>query len=157
CQVIFWNAVTGAKLDLFTAHEAAIAAIRFSHDGHWLAAVGFEGVVRLYDVAGKQLVAQAAAPCEDMRAVTFSHDDKIVAVGGRCGSIRLLSLPRGDVIRDIPAHRQRVRALAFSSDGSYVASSGEDRSIHVAAMRSGESYTLPLRPAKVLSLAFYGP
>jgi WD40 repeat protein len=156
-QIIFWDAATGAKLDLFTAHQAAIAAIRFSHDGKWLAAVGFEGVVRLYDVAAKQLVAQSPAPCDDMRAVTFSHDDKLVAVGGRCGSIRLLSVPRGEVIRDIPAHRQRVRAISFSSDGSYIASSGEDRLVHVVALSGGDAYDLPPRPAKVLSLAFYGP
>jgi len=156
-QIIFWDAATGAKRDAYTIHDAAIAAIRFSHSGQLLAAVGFEGIVRLYDVATKQLVAQPLAPCEDVRAVTFSHDDRLVAVGGRCGSIRLLSVPRGEVIRDIPAHRQRIRAIAFSSDGSYLASAGEDRLIHVAPVAGGGGYSLPPRPAKVLSLVFYGP
>jgi WD40 repeat protein len=92
-----------------------------------------------------------------MRALTFSHDDQSLAAGGRCGTIRLFSIPRGEVARDIPAHRLRIRAIAFSSDGSYVASSGEDRQIHVAPLAAGEGYNLPQRPAKVLSLAFYGP
>jgi WD40 repeat protein len=162
-QIIFWNADTGEKLDVFTVHDAAIAAIRFSHDGKLLAAVGFDGVVRLYDVPTKRLIAQPLAPCQDVRAVTFSHDDQLLAVGGRCGSIRLLSLPRGEMVRDIPAHRQRIRAIAFSSDGSYLASAGEDRLIHVAriaggaAGNAGETYSLPPRPTKVLSLVFYGP
>jgi len=38
-----------------------------------------------------------------------------------------------------------------------VASSGEDRLIHVAPVAGGAGYKLPPRPAKVLSLAFYGP
>jgi len=142
---------------VLAVHHAAIAAIRFSHDGKWLAAVGFEDTARLYDVNSKQLSARLPAPCQDMRALTFSHDDQLLAVGGRCGSIRLLAMPNGNPVRDIPAHRQRIRAIAFSSDGSYVASSGEDRLIHVAPVAGGAGYSLPPRPAKVLSLAFYGP
>ena len=161
-QIIFWNAATGEKLDVFAVQDAAIAAIRFSHDGSLLAAVGFEGIVHLYEVASKRLAGQPLAPCQDVRAVTFSHDDQLLAVGGRCGSIRLLSLPRGEMVRDIPAHRQRIRAIAFSSDGSYLASAGEDRLIHVAriagaAGHADDNYSLPPRPAKVLSLVFYGP
>jgi WD40 repeat protein len=155
-QVIFWDAVSGAQLDVVATHQAAIAAIRFSHDGKLLATVGFEETVRLYDTATKQLVARLPAPCQDMRALTFSQDNQLLAVGGRCGSIRLLSIPSGQLVRDIPAHRQRIRAIAFSSDGSYVASSGEDRLIHVAPLAGGEGYNLPPRPAKVLSITFYG-
>ena len=156
-RIIFWDAASGEKLDVFALQPAAIAAIRFSHDGKVLAAAGFDDAVRLYDIAARRLVAQPPAPCQDLRAVTFSPDDKLLAVGGRCGSIRLLTVPQGDIVRDIPAHRQRIRTIAFSSDGSYVASSGEDRLIHVAPVEGGAGYSLPQRPAKVLSIAFYGP
>jgi WD40 repeat protein len=156
-QIVIWDAQSGAKLGIFATQQAAIAAIRFSADGKWLATVGFDETVRLYDVATKKLVAQAAAPCQDVRAVTFSPDDQLLAVGGRCGSIRLLSAPRAELLRDIPAHRQRIRAIAFSSDGSFVASAGEDRLIHIAPLAATQTYRLPPRPAKVLSLTFYGP
>jgi WD40 repeat protein len=156
-QIIFWDTATGARREIFALHDAAIAAIRFSHDGKLLAAVGFEESVRLYDVATKQVIARPPAPCQDIRAVTFSPDDQLLAIGGRCGSIRLLSVPRGELVRDFPAHRQRIRALAFSSDGAFVASSGEDRLIHVAPVAGTEGYSLPPRPAKALSLVFYGP
>jgi WD40 repeat protein len=156
-QIIFWNAADGTQLDVLPVPQAAIATIRFSHDGKLLATVGFEDVVRLYDTASKQLTNRLPAPCQDMRALVFSHDDRFLAVGGRCGSVRLYSMPRGTLLRDISAHRQRIRAIAFSSDGSYVASSGEDRLIHVAQISSGAEFSLPPRPAKVLSLAFYGP
>jgi WD40 repeat protein len=156
-QIIFWDATSGAQLDVVATHQAAIAAIRFSHDGKLLATIGFEETVRLYDTSTKQLVARLPAPCQDMRALTFANDDKLLAVGGRCGSIRLLSIPSGQLDRDIPAHRLRIRAIAFSSDGSYVASSGEDRLIHVAPLAGGAGYSLPPRPAKVLSITFYGP
>jgi WD40 repeat protein len=81
----------------------------------------------------------------------------LLAVGGRSGVLRLYSMPRGEMVRDIEAHRQRIRAIAFSLDDSYIASSGEDRSIHVAPLPGGVGYSLPPRPAKILSLAFYSP
>jgi WD40 repeat protein len=156
-QIILWDAVSGIQLHELAIHPAAIAAIRFSHDGKLLASVGFEEIVRIYDTNTRRPIARLPAPCQDMRAVTFSHDDQLLAVGGRCGSIRLFEMPSGQMLRDIPAHRQRIRAIAFSSDSSYVASSGEDRSIHVTPLAGGADYSLPPRPAKVLSLAFYGP
>jgi WD40 repeat protein len=156
-QIIFWDAATGTKIDSFAVHEAAIAAIRFSHDGKLLAAVGFEEAVYLYDVATRRLIARPVAPSQDVRAVAFSPDDQLLAVGGRSGMVRLFSVPRGELVRDIPAHRQRIRAIAFSSDGSFVASSGEDRLLHVAPLAGGQGYSLPQRPAKTLSLVFYGP
>jgi WD40 repeat protein len=103
----------------------------------------------------KQLVAQ----CRHLAryADAGAPDEQLLAVGGRCGAIRLLSVAGGEMVRDIPAHRQRIRSLAFSSDGTYVASSGEDRLIHVAPVAGGQGASLPPRPAKVLSIAFYGP
>lgn len=156
-QIVLWDAATGQQLDVLTTQEAAIAQIRYSPSGKYLAALGFEEHVRLYDVASKQLVARMPAPCQDMRTLVFSPDERMLAAGGRCGAIRLLSVPDGAAVRDIPAHRQRIRSLAFSSDGSYVASSGEDRLIHVAPAAGGQGSSLPARPAKVLSIAFYGP
>jgi len=157
-KVIFWDAASGSQLESFAEHPAAIAAVRFSHDGRLLAAAGFEGLVRIYDVAARRLVAQPAAPCNDMRSLAFSPDDGLLAAGGRCGTLRLLAMPRGEVDRDIRAHRLRIRTIAFSPDGAYVASSGEDRLIHVTPLADAAGgYSLPPRPAKVLSLVFYGP
>jgi len=156
-QIIFWNATSGEQIEVFSIQQAAVAAIRFSHDGKRLVAVGFEETVRIFDTVSKQLIVRLPAPCQDMRTATFSHDDQLLAIGGRCGSIRLFAMPQGELVRDIPAHRQRIRAIAFSSDGSYVASSGEDRLIHVTPLAGGQGYALPPRPAKVLSIAFYGP
>jgi WD40 repeat protein len=156
-QIIFWDAVSGAQLDVLSVQQAAIAAIRFSQSGDLLAAVGFEDNVRIYETHTKQLAARMPASGQDIRTVMFSHDDQLLAVGGRSGVVRLYSMPRGEFVRDIEGHRQRIRAIAFSLDDSYIASSGEDRSIHVAPLAGGGGDILPPRPAKVLSIAFYGP
>ena len=56
-QIIFWDAASGAKLSVFTAQHAAIAAVRFSHNGKWLAVVGFE--IELVPVIGRAGIGHA--------------------------------------------------------------------------------------------------
>lgn len=156
-QVLLWDATRGTALGVLATAEAALAAIRFTHDGKFLAAAGFADRVYLVDTASRQRLAQLPAPGDDMRAVAIAPDDTLLAVGGRSGVVRLLALPGGEQVRDLAVHRQRIRSLEFSPDGSYLASSGEDRTIHILALASGEGFHLPLRPAKVMALAWFGP
>ena len=136
----------------------AIAAIRYSHGGQSLIAAGFEQPLRLFDVASGEVAHELDGTCRDMRAVAWSPDDQTLAAGGRCGKIRLYDAANGSATGDIAAHHQRVRSLAFSPDGAYLASAGEDRTIHIIPLQQGgEGYRLPLRPAKFMALAFYGP
>lgn len=156
-QVLLWDTERGMNLGVLAAAQAALAAIRFTSDGKYLAAVGFEDRVHLVDTASRQRLWQLPAPGDDMRAVAIAPDDRVLAVGGRSGVVRLLGLPGGEPLRDLAVHRQRIRSLAFSPDGGYLASSGEDRTIHIVRLASGEGFHLPLRPAKVLAVAWFGP
>jgi hypothetical protein len=157
-RILIWDAETGQLSRELVKLDHAIAGLRFSHDGTLLASVGFSGIVRVHNVADGGLLLSRDAPCEDMRSVAFSPDDRMFACGGRSGAIRLLSTQQGDLLRDVAAHRQRIRAIAFSPDGSYLASAGEDRHIHIVPTgHEASSYSLPLRPAKVMSLVFYAP
>lgn len=156
-QVLLWDALRGTSLGVLAAAEGAIAAIRFTSDGKLLALAGFEDQMRLFDTASRQLLMRLPAPGDDMRAVAIAPGDRLLAVGGRSGVVRLWELPQGELVRDLAVHRQRIRSLVFSPDGSYLASSGEDRTIHVLSLGSGAGFHLPLRPAKVLALAWLGP
>ena len=156
-QVLLWDVERGTSLGVLATAQAALAAIRFTSDGKWLAAVGFGDDVHLVDTASRQRLWRLPAPGDDMRAVAIAPDDKLLAVGGRSGVVRLMALPGGELLRDLAVHRQRIRSLAFSPDGSYLASSGEDRAIHILTLASGEGFHLPLRPTKVMALAWFGP
>ena len=157
-RILLWDAASGELRTELPRAKEAVAAIRYSPGGQSLIAAGFEQPLRLFDVASGQVALELAGTCRDMRAVAWSPDDQILAAGGRCGKIRLYQAATGSTIRDIAAHHQRVRALAFSPDGAFLASAGEDRTIHIVPLRAEDrAYRLPLRPAKFMALAFYGP
>ena len=157
-RILLWDPASGELLGELPRAREAVAAIRFSHGGQLLISAGFEQPLRLYDVARGEVSHELDGTCRDMRAIAWSPDDQMLAAGGRCGKIRLYEAASGSGIRDIAAHQQRVRSLAFSPDGAYLASAGEDRTIHIVPLREGaQEYRLPIRPAKFMALAFYGP
>jgi WD40 repeat protein len=157
-RIILWDAASGELRGELPRAKEAVAIVRYSHSGQSLVAAGFEQPLRVFDTASGEVAQTLDGTCRDMRAVAWSPDDQTLAAGGRCGKIRLYEAASGSGIRDIAAHQQRIRSLAFSPDGAYLASTGEDRTIHIVPMLQGaEDYRLPIRPAKYMALAFYGP
>jgi WD40 repeat protein len=153
-----WDAESGSWEAALDGHEQAIAQVRYSHGGKLLATTGFQKHVHLYDIENRKLLHELDAPCPDMRGASFAPNDEQFAVGGRCGTIRFFDTASGRKLRDVAAHQQRIRALAFSQDGNYLASAGEDRTIHITPLGAeSKPYTLDVRPAKFMSLVFYGP
>jgi WD40 repeat protein len=159
---------------LLIAAPASWILAWMSHGSPWVFITAAASLIPLAGLIGlgtEQLARRAGPALGGFLNATFGNAaELIIAVvalrSGHADVARLLldrgapirsPMPGGELVRDIPAHRQRIRAIAFSSDGSYVASSGEDRLIHVAPLSGGPGYNLPPRPAKVLSLAFYGP
>jgi WD40 repeat protein len=157
-RIILWDAASGELRGELPRAKEAVAIVRYSHSGQSLVAAGFEQPLRVFDTASGEVAQTLDGTCRDMRAVAWSPDDQTLAAGGRCGKIRLYEAASGSGIRDIAAHQQRIRSLAFSPDGAYLASTGEDRTIHIVPLLQGaEDYRLPIRPAKYMALAFYGP
>lgn len=155
-HICLWDGRTGARVRTLPASEA-VTALAFSHDGRWLAAIGFAARMRVYDVATGELKQELGCPCKDMRVVVFSPDDRLVAAGGRNGKLRIWDFATGRSHHEIEAHRQRIRALAFSPDGTQLVSAGEDRVVRVWSVDSGqEEFTLPTRAAKVFAVEFCG-
>lgn len=156
-KIILWNALTGEKLKDFVEHPQAIAAIAFSRDGKFLAATGFENKVRVYEVTLAKLVMEFDGPCDDLRALSFSPNHRYLACGGRSGALRVWNVQTGEVALEDKLHAQRIRSIDFSPDGSLLASCGEDRQVMVRDVFTGaEPFALPRRPAKVMTMAFYG-
>ena len=84
-------------------HESGVTSVAFSPDSHWLAAGGWDGSVRLWDVSALLALGDAGGPATDLRSVLPSSETLVL---------------RG--------HAGGVRSVAFSSDGSWLASGSDD-------------------------------
>ena len=93
-QIIFWDAASGQQLDVLATHQAAIAAIRFSHDGKYVA-TGCNRSAQIFDVVTgtKVCVLQddSVEAVGDLyiRSVCFSPDGKYLATGAEDKLIRV--------------------------------------------------------------------
>jgi WD40 repeat protein len=127
-----------------------VSAVRFTPDGHWLAAADRAGWLHLFNL-------QAQPMPEGQSTWTHSyqqHQEEIdtlvaspaggwLATGSRDDTIRLWPLLEDGVAGDpllLAAHQGDVNALAFDSQGARLASASNDDSVRIWAIPPLESY-----------------
>ena len=155
-RLILWDSMSGAKIREQLSSGQTLTAICFACSSDQIASVGLGNTLQVFDVSEGTLVRELNCPSIDMRALTFSPCGQHIAAGGRNGRIRVWDSRSGDVVVQYSVHQQRIRGLAFSPDSRWLASCGEDRKVYVFSMDTRDSFMLPRRRNKVLSLVFCG-
>jgi RNA polymerase sigma factor (sigma-70 family) len=158
--VIFWDAATGKELRRVT--QTGVSQVAFSPDGKTLAAGGWDGTARLWDVvAGSELRVMKPAPEPGARekgivdTVAFSPDGALLAVAGHDGAISVWDTATGEERQRLRGHDHVVWSVAFSPDGKLLASGGLDMTVRLWEVATGkEVHRLTGHSGWVLSVAF---
>ena len=152
-HVYLHDSASGAVRHVLRGHLGTPIDLRFSHSGQWLASVGFDHSIRLWDVASGSLL--ATGPGTDV-ALRFSVDDRRLATSFQDGTIGWLEIAPADVLRTLhpPQNGDRPWALAASRDGRVLASSG-DGGVRIWNLESRQSIELPAGgPGERVSIGF---
>jgi WD40 repeat protein len=121
---------TGKALHTLTHHGLppltgpGIWKLAFSADGHALATVGADKVIKLWDARTGEFVAACTGHTGLVKAVAFSPDGKTVASASVDGAIKLWDAVTGQERATLEKHRIGISSLAFSPDGRTLASGG---------------------------------
>jgi WD40 repeat protein len=131
--ITLWNLKTHAILNssLDKREDIPLAFLQLSPDGKILATGGFEGLVRLWDMAtGDELLPPIQEP-ETVVSAAFSPDGRVLAIASLDQTIKLWELDRRRELETLKGHESGVWTVTFSADGRRLASGGEDKTVRL--------------------------
>jgi WD40 repeat protein len=135
--VQLWDPDTGRELGVLP-WEMDVRAVAFSADGKLLAAAGYWGDVKVWDLTGKG--AEASTPPEatihhlyagSVLNLAFSPNNRELAWCTNTGRVQVINARTGGEVRTFRGHDGPVNCVVFSPDGQRLASSGGDRRVRV--------------------------
>ena len=109
--------VSGQQRFELPTHYKAASTLTFSPDGTQLA-VGFNGVIQLWDVSSQSLRRTFNGFERGITRIAFSPRGERLAAGTTDGQVWLWSIVTGQCLQVISTGTRGVRSLAFSADGT---------------------------------------
>lgn len=145
-KIIRWN-LEKDSWQIFSQHPKAIESIALSPNGNFLAAVGFENRIRIYDALTGLKIYSGKTPCNDMRAVKFSPSGNRIVAAGRCGTLAIWNYRsqngRGiwSTAKPMKVDNRRIHTLEFLGENR-LASGSESRKIKLIDLGQNSVQTL---------------
>jgi WD40 repeat protein len=163
-----WNLQIKKLVGTVGIHEKAVRGLMFSRDGKYLASMGLDGEIKLWDATrldAQHLDGKAQLRVARMNArspgmcvnLAFSPDSRFLSSGGEEYTVKIFDVTTGLEARTpLRGHTEDIYAVAFSPDSRWLASAGEDSTVRLWDCQAGYALTHTLRghTGLVNSLAF---
>ncbi len=144
-----WDAKTGAAVDAFAGHSAAIRALG-SLDDRYLVSVSDDQTLRIWDTRPEWTLERTIGSADDpnliahrVTSVDFSGDSSQLLIAGgipsRRGELQVFRTSDGQRTLYLPqAHDDAVYCARFSPDARRIASGGADKYLRTFDTASGQ-------------------
>ncbi|ORY65875.1 WD40-repeat-containing domain protein [Pseudomassariella vexata] len=120
-------------------HQKAIAQVRISPDGRWIASASADGTIKLWEASTGRNLETLVGHMAGVSAVAWSPDSTTLASGSDDKAIRLWNRVTGKPATKKPlwGHHNYVYSLAFSPKGNILASGSYDEAVFLWDVRAG--------------------
>ena len=136
-------------------HKGTVWTLAFSPDGTRMATGGWDGAVKVWDVATGLELHSFTGHAKMVFSVAFSQDGRRLASACRDDAVVLWDTATWHQIRTFLGHKGDVLGVSFSPDGRLLASAGYDRIAKVWDTTTGqETLTLRGHTEAVASVSF---
>ncbi len=140
--VQLWETETGTEVMAMPTSHGHVSDIVFSPDGASLATVGWDHLLKIWDITPDhelmtvQPFSEAGSPL--VTQIRFSQDGTMLAAGGVTGGVSLWDPVTGESLLTLEGHDDWVGGLGFSPDGDRLASGADDALVKVWDTKTGE-------------------
>ncbi|KAH8724716.1 WD40-repeat-containing domain protein [Phaeosphaeriaceae sp. PMI808] len=114
-----------------------IRSVCFSPNGMFLATGAEDKVIRVWDIASRQIKHQFTGHEQDIYSLDFARNGKTIASGSGDRSVRLWDLERNEQVANFSIE-DGVTTVAISPDNRFVAAGSLDKSVRVWDIQSGQ-------------------
>jgi WD40 repeat protein len=139
--VTFWTVKDGRKL--LSISDTAGAPISFSHTDRYFADIASDGVVRVSDLDGNEVL--HVPNIENVRLLAFSPDDNLLAALIDRHNLRVWKLPEGKTLMDLHPTIAGT-SLHFASKNAVLVELNGDRCAEAWNVETGRRSIPPPRP-----------
>ncbi|AMV26355.1 WD domain, G-beta repeat [Gemmata sp. SH-PL17] len=115
-KVALLDATTGERFAALATPKKPITALAYSDDG-WLLAVGFNGIIQLWDVRNRELLRSITGFERALTCLAFSPNGKRLAAGTPDGHVWLWNTETAQQTQLIETGGRGVRSIAFHPTG----------------------------------------
>jgi WD40 repeat protein len=122
---LHWFCVPHSPEKRCIGHQGTVYGVSFSPDGKEVFTAGDDGIIRRWDLNGKQLLPEVKTYQTSVRNITFSKDGNLLATVGAGGTVKLWT-SSGQQLAEFLGHQGIVNSAAFSDDGNWLATAGDD-------------------------------
>lgn len=132
-----------------------LRTLQFSSDGKTLAAAGYDGHIRIRDIASASVRRDIDAKCLSILCMTFANDNHSLIGGDDHGRLRMWNVDDGSMLRDSTPHDGAIGCVALNVDGTVLGSGGSDSKIILRKVEDfSEIKTLSAGRPIIWSVAF---
>jgi WD40 repeat protein len=147
---------SGLSVQVLKGHDGNIHDSGWSRDGRTFATTGFDGIVRVWELATGRCTAAVAAHPAYACSVALSPDGRRLATGGSADSnVKVYESAGGRELRVISTRGGATYSLGFTGDGRHLVGNQADGHLRVWRLEDGaEVLDLTPRSAYVHAYAF---
>jgi WD40 repeat protein/serine/threonine protein kinase len=142
-QILRWNIDTGdaspAELSFPEGEAAGVTAFAISSDGRYLAFVGRDSRIIVWDLTDMSLVNSFIGHNEPVDSLLFDATNGRLISGGRDDRIVIWDVETGSSLRVLEGQEEWVISLALSPNGQYLASGDRDGGVRLWEYETGRS------------------